>query len=75
MLGEQVCAWDSRKSVQGTNCTRSVVTGRLGNSIYLVKPEGPDLTLKRHSELMLNIFGLGASTTDDSFDTDFEGEI
>lgn len=75
MLGEQVHARDFRKWVQETKCTRSVVAGRLGKYIYLMKPEGPDLTWRRHSELVINIFGLEASTADVSFDTNIEGEM
>lgn len=51
------------------------MTGRLVENIYLVKPEGTDLTWKRHSEQMLRSFGLGVSPADESLDTDFEREI
>lgn len=51
------------------------MTGRLGDNLYLVKPEGTDLTWKRCSEPMLRSFGLGTSPEDESLDTDFEREI
>lgn len=71
MQGEKVYARDFRKSVQQTKWTRTLVTGRLGN-IYLVKPQGTEQTWHGRGTKMLKSFGLGISTTDESFDTDFE---